>query len=175
MNDNRDATAGWGVTISVPGRRFLLDLFGPVLCDALQPTYLFANTLSNNTAEVSALAIALAWIISRAPLLVEVQSDSTYAQKVTLGEWRPCKNIRLIVFTRRLYKMARSTTNIRFTHVYGHSGDRMNHRADRLAAMGAHSITLSASLPSARVAVADGISRGLADIDPYAGFRAPTT
>ena len=95
------------------------------------------EVLSNNTAEIRAIIVALRWAQrdSRATVL---RYDSKYAAMMTLGEWRPKKNKALVAVAREAWNAARAAKGgqLWMRHVKGHSGDRWNDRADALADRG---------------------------------------
>ena len=90
--------------------------------------------LSNNTAELRGIIVALRWALrdSRSTVL---RYDSKYAAMMTLGEWRPKKNKALVAEARKAWREAHAAKGGRLwmKHVKGHSGDRWNDRADGLA------------------------------------------
>ena len=56
-----------------------------------------AEVGTNNTAEITAVIRALAWAEGQAALTqVCIRYDSEYACRMTLGEWRPKVNLKLI-------------------------------------------------------------------------------
>ena len=90
--------------------------------------------LSNNTAELRGIIVALRWALrdSRSTVL---RYDSKYAAMMTLGEWRPKRNKALVAEARNAWREAHAAKGGRLwmKHVKGHSGDRWNDRADGLA------------------------------------------
>ena len=98
-----------------------------------------ATKPTNNTAELSAIAHALEYVLadqSGKPVLVRY--DSTYAGNMATGKWRPRTNKTLVKHVRSLWARARTHVHgaLWTSHVYGHSGHKWNDSADRLAGRG---------------------------------------
>lgn len=89
----------------------------------------YIGNATNNIAEVTAIKIALENIRER-NIDIIIHSDSMYAINVLTGKWRVNSNKELIFETRKLISEFMS---IKFKHVRGHSGNKHNERADRLA------------------------------------------
>lgn len=91
--------------------------------------------VTNNIMELNAIKIALKSVISEIDSL-EIITDSEYAIGcITNPTWHPKKNVALIgqikellVKTQKLVK-----TPIKITHIKGHSTDKWNNLADKLA------------------------------------------
>ena len=90
-----------------------------------------------------------------------VESDSDYAQAMVTGRWKPRANVRIVIRARRLFHKAALHTRISFVHVDGYTGEYLNTRADRLAALGANCMTRRSNIAS----VFDVLGAGLADAD----------
>jgi ribonuclease HI len=126
--------AGWGVTVLVPGRAFTLDLCGPVEGQG-SPLWIGAVKFSNNTAELSALFVALRWATSFIPEgIVHMQYDSSYAHGVTTRVLKPTTNLSLVLAVRTALTLV--TATISWEKISAHTGDIFNEQADQLAKFG---------------------------------------
>lgn len=107
---------------------------GPVITDAEAPGFLGAEVGSNNTAELSAFAQALRWLLmqtSDEPALI--RADSIYAGNLADGSWKPKANRALVARVQALWKEVREQREVAWDHVRAHRGHRWNERADHLA------------------------------------------
>ena len=100
-----------------------------------------AERSTNNTAELSALAHALAWALKCDPNHTEpllIRYDSIYAAKVMTGEWHPATNKVLARRVNRLWRQASKKLQGKLwcTHVRAHSKHKWNEEADQLANRG---------------------------------------
>jgi len=141
--------AGWGVAVVGGGGThgnhgrgtglLVVELFGPVVLDSTSPFFLGAEVASNNTGELSAICEALLWLLLCEPSdrPAVLLYDSTYAAKITLGQYRAEKNQVLAAKARSLFQEVSSQRKVRFEHVKGHSNDKWNDAADALANRGA--------------------------------------
>ena len=88
---------------------------------------------------VTAILEAIGWATrGRQPGAV-IRYDSTYAANMTRGRWKPKRNKRLIRQCQEALNRAEQQGCITgWKHGKGHSGDRWNNRADRLADQGLH-------------------------------------
>eukprot|EP00974_Lingulodinium_polyedra_P075619 7326890-Lingulodinium_polyedra.AAC.1 len=68
---------------------------------------------------------------------VELRYDSQYAANMARGIWVPKANEELAARTRALTARVEGRRVIRWTHVYGHTGQRDNELADVAAGRGA--------------------------------------
>ena len=68
---------------------------------------------------------------------VKIKYDSVYAYKMATGQWAPRCNIALVHTVSELVKTVSHRRTIVWQHVFGHTGDPGNERADRLAKLGA--------------------------------------
>jgi len=132
----KETRAGWGV-VEVQSNRLTAELFGKVITDLTHKDYMGAEKGSNNTAEITAIMQAL----RRAAAIpgsstIEIRYDSTYAKKMTTGEWEAKTNKLLISAAQELLRTVEKQHIVRFRHVKGHSGEWWNERADRLADVG---------------------------------------
>ena len=107
---------------------------GPVLTDPKAPGFLGAEVGSNNTAELSAFAQALRWLLmqtSDEPALI--RADSIYAGNLADGSWKPKANRALVARVQALWKEVKEQRELAWDHVRAHRGHRWNERADHLA------------------------------------------
>uniref|UniRef100_A0A6S8B204 Ribonuclease H n=1 Tax=Aplanochytrium stocchinoi TaxID=215587 RepID=A0A6S8B204_9STRA len=137
--------AGWGfVVLEKKSGVDLVQLhesFGAVTVDGNSKNYIGAEVTSNNTAELSAIAFGLQWILEQKfekPSKVVFRYDSEYAAKSVQGHYKNSKkNLKLIAYTQGLLTKARRRgNNFAFQHVKGHAGNHWNERADLLARRG---------------------------------------
>ena len=107
---------------------------GSVVTEAGEEGYIGATVGSNNTAELSAFAHALRWILmSHKSGRVVLRGDSEYAMNVGSGKWKGKANKELVGSVRNLWNEASSSFDISVEHVRAHEGHRWNERADHLA------------------------------------------
>ena len=107
---------------------------GPVLTDSTAPGFLGAEVGSNNTAELSAFAQALRWLLlqtSDANALI--RADSIYAGNLADGSWKAKANRALVARVQALWKEVNEQREVAWDHVRAHRGHRWNERADHLA------------------------------------------
>jgi ribonuclease HI len=149
---------GWGVVAvhansATRQEDVVVELFGSVALDASSSFYMGAEVGSNNTAELTAIGEALLWVSSYMsdgqrdgsfPSSCVIRYDSEYAAKSVLGMFNGVKNRPLILTIRSYLEQARDVLRfvgctLEFVHVKGHSGQRWNDRADRLATAAANS------------------------------------
>ncbi|CAK9017734.1 Ribonuclease H (RNase H) [Durusdinium trenchii] len=125
--------AGWGIAVYRFDQRpaeIFVELFGPVVTEAVSPLSLGAMCGSNNTGELSAMAEDA----SRAALRLRV--SRLYVANIVLGRNRAHKNVELAQKLQGLYAEVQASRPVRLSHVKGHSGCAGNERADQLAAQG---------------------------------------
>jgi ribonuclease HI len=149
---------GWGVVAvhansATRQEDVVVELFGSVVLDASSNFYMGAEVGSNNTAELTAIGEALLWVSSYMsdgqrggsfPSSCVIRYDSEYAAKSVLGMFNGVKNRPLILTIRSYLEQARDALRfvgctLEFVHVKGHSGQRWNDRADKLATAAANS------------------------------------
>ena len=136
-----DTPAGWGVVIvsgdSGLGKgdgEIIEELSGVVITDSKQEGWLGAEVGSNNTAELTALAHTLRWLLSvGGDERVVVRGDSNYALKIATREWRAKKNLKLASRVIDLLNEVSKFREVVLEHVRAHRGHRWNERADHLA------------------------------------------
>ena len=166
--ENRDVTAatpaGWGFVV-IEGDAGLGRGHGGIVHEANgqvetspgAPMYLGAEIGSNNTAELSAVAHALRWLLTvddTRPAVI--RADSLYAMNISAGTWRARANTALARTCQRLWAEVASQRPLSWKHVYAHRVHRWNERADHLAKRAC----VRATVPSleAEVAPISGIS-----------------
>ena len=144
-SENRNVTsetrAGWGLCVIVDdsvsgnGRGHLLtELNGGVVTNTEEQGYLGAEVGSNNTAELSAIAHALRWLLGEAEIETAViRGDSNYALNIASGLWRAKANQDLARRVRDLWSEVSGIISLSGEHVPAHRGHRWNERADHLA------------------------------------------
>jgi ribonuclease HI len=99
---------------------------------------------SNNSSELSAIGEALIWLRDNLEETkhytdVVINYDSEYAAKSITGEFNGLKNQNLYLNIRKILEQLRnerSSLQISFKHVKGHSNDPWNDLADKLANRG---------------------------------------
>lgn len=136
-----DTPAGWGFVVVVGdsglGRgdgEVHLERSGPVITDPEAEGFLGAEVGSNNTAELSALAHALRWLLTEggdSPVLI--RGDSKYALHIAQGEWRAKANRELAARVQDLWVEVSSLRAVEAEHIRAHRGHRWNERSDHLA------------------------------------------
>jgi ribonuclease HI len=85
-------------------------------------------TQTNNRAEL--LGLFLAMLAADEKVETTIVTDSTYAIKVTNGEWKAKSNFDLVESCQAMYKRRPLVT---FQWVKGHNGDEGNEQVDQLA------------------------------------------
>ena len=88
---------------------------------------------TNNKAEVAAIIIGLRLIKNPIDSLTVI-SDSMYCVGCASLGWKRKKNVKLWEeFDKQFERVKQLCPNVEFKHVKGHSGDKWNERADKLA------------------------------------------
>ena len=143
--ENRNVTsktpAGWGFCIisgdsgiGKGGGDVILERSGPVVTEESADGFLGAEVGSNNTAELSAIAHAMRWLLSENDSRdVVLRGDSQYALNIASGEWRAKANKDLAGSVRALWSEVASLHSLYAEHIRAHRGHRWNERADHLA------------------------------------------
>ena len=140
-NVTSDTKAGWGYCVisedtgSGNGKGSLMtESFGHVVTNPEDDGFLGAEVGSNNTAELSAIAHALRWVIlEKGVRAAIVRSDSTYALNIASGTWEAKANQELARRVSSLWKEVSGLMMLSGEHVPAHTGHRWNERADHLA------------------------------------------
>ncbi len=141
QNVDSETPAGWGVVIITGsndlGRgngEILHEFHGKVITDSDADSFIGAEVGSNNTAELSAFASALRWILTEGGNSeIVIKTDSQYAGNQATGAWKAKANKRLVSHIRSLWDEVSLLRKISWEHVKAHSGHRWNERADHLA------------------------------------------
>ena len=143
--ENRNVTsetpAGWGFCVvegdTGLGRgrgEIVTEGSGSVITDEASEAFIVAEVGSNNTAELSAIAGALGWLLRQGgSSSVVIRADSQYALNIANGQWRAKKNRDLASHVRSLWNEVSSLRELSGEHVRAHRGHRWNERADHLA------------------------------------------
>lgn len=140
-NVSSETRAGWGLCVIVndggPGNgkgHLLTELSGEVITDEETGGYLGAEVGSNNTAELSAIAHALRWILSESEVeSATIRGDSNYALNIASGMWKAKANQALARRVSDLWDEVSGIVTLVGEHVPAHRGHRWNERADHLA------------------------------------------
>lgn len=129
-----DECSGWGSTIlgmsDVP-----VDINGVVITRADQPDYVGARIHSNNTAEISGVINALKTIRhweGHGATRITIHTDSLITLRGATGG-RIDSHKQMFAILKDTIDLMEGTYLIEWKHVYGHSGNTWNFRADRLA------------------------------------------
>lgn len=140
-NVNAETPAGWGFCVvegdTGLGRgrgEIVTEDSGIVITDETWKDFIGAEVGSNNTAELSAIAAALSWLLKQgggSPVVI--RADSQYALNIANGQWRAKKNRDLVSHVRLLWDEVSSLRDLSGEHVRAHRGHRWNERADHLA------------------------------------------
>ena len=105
-----------------------------MLTDSGAPGFLGAEVGSNNTAELSAFAQALRWLLLQASdASALIRADSIYAGNLADGSWKAKANRALVARVQALWKEVKEQRDVAWDHVRAHRGHRWNERADHLA------------------------------------------
>ena len=140
-NVSSETRAGWGLCVVVndggPGNgkgHLLTELSGEVITNEEAGGYLGAEVGSNNTAELSAIAHALRWILSESEVdSATIRGDSNYALNIASGLWKAKANQALARRVSDLWDEVSGIVTLVGEHVPAHRGHRWNERADHLA------------------------------------------
>ncbi|MED5274169.1 MAG: RNase H family protein [Candidatus Thermoplasmatota archaeon] len=140
-NVSSETRAGWGLCVIVndggPGNgkgHLLTELSGEVVTNEEAGGYLGAEVGSNNTAELSAIAHALRWILSESEVdSATIRGDSNYALNIASGLWKAKANQALARRVSDLWDEVSGIVTLVGEHVPAHRGHRWNERADHLA------------------------------------------
>ncbi len=142
---------GWGFALYANGQPEIwenpvMELCGPTTLSDIDPLYVGAVRLSNNTAELQAPLEAMLWLLaqldSHQPVVqrsaqIQMTFDSLYVVKLLLGELRPVRNLALIATLLTVWAQCCDCFAMgRPQWRKAHRGDVGNERADRLAKRG---------------------------------------
>ena len=132
--------AGWGYTVLADNEEIEYS-YGPVIVDPLSPYHFGAEVGSNNTGELQAWMEAASYLVAHPPSHVTFFYDSKWMATMVKGEGRPKRHKNMVRLARLLRDKLRTTTNVSWQWIKGHSGQRHNERADQLADKGKVSAT----------------------------------
>ena len=140
-NVSSETPAGWGFCVirgdNGIGRghgEIVNEKSGSVVTNALEEGYIGASVGSNNTAELSAFAHSLIWILKNHDSGgIVIRGDSEYAMNIGSGKWKAKANKELARRVRSLWEEVVASFEICTEHVRAHEGHRWNERADHLA------------------------------------------
>ena len=149
QNVDSETPAGWGVVVIVGsndlGRgngEILHEFNGKVVTDSRDSKYIGAEVGSNNTAELTAFAEALRWVLSEGgDSKIIIKTDSQYAGNQATGAWKAKANRELVAHVQALRQEVCEIRELSWEHVKAHSGHRWNERADHLAVRAASNET----------------------------------
>ena len=141
QNVDSETPAGWGVVVITGsndlGRgngEIFHEFNGEVITDSDDSKFIGAEVGSNNTAELTAFAEALRWVLSEGgDSKIVIKTDSKYAGNQATGAWKAKANIDLAGFVQGLWKEVSGGLSLEWEHVRAHRGHRWNERADHLA------------------------------------------
>ncbi|MDA0716096.1 MAG: hypothetical protein O2866_01965 [archaeon] len=140
-NVTAETPAAWGVVVVVgdtglgKGVGEIHEEFsGMVVTGAGDDDFIGAEVGSNNTAELSAFAHALRWLlIEGGKESALIRTDSQYAGNLASGTWKPSANIQLVRYVQQLWNEVSELRPLEWQHVRAHRGHRWNERADHIA------------------------------------------
>ena len=141
QNVDSETPAGWGVVVITGsndlGRgngEIFHEFNGKVVTDSSNSKYIGAEVGSNNTAELTAFAEALRWVLSEGgDSEIIIKTDSQYAGNQATGAWKAKANRELVAHVQALWQEVTEIRELSWEHVKAHSGHRWNERADHLA------------------------------------------
>ncbi len=143
--ENRDVDANtiaaWGLVIVVGDNglgkgsgNIIEEKWGLVPTNPATENYIGAEVGSNNTAELTAMAEALRWLlIEGTDKTAIINTDSQYAGNLSTGNWKAKANKKLVKSVQNLWLEVSELRSISWNHVRAHRGHRWNERADHLA------------------------------------------
>tara|TARA_B100001750_G_scaffold243950_1_gene260244 strand:- start:3587 stop:4138 length:552 start_codon:yes stop_codon:yes gene_type:complete len=143
--DNKNVTsetpAGWGVVVVEGDTQrgsgagaVITELSGPVITKSTIKDFFGAEVGSNNTAELSAIAHALRWILKDGRVQqATIRADSQYALQISQKNWKAKANLALVATVHGLWDEVSSLCQLSGTWVRAHRGHKWNERADHLA------------------------------------------
>ena len=141
QNVDEETPAGWGVVVITGsndlGRgngEIFHEFNGRVITDPDESKFIGAEVGSNNTAELTAFAEALRWVLSEGgDSEIIIKTDSQYAGNQATGNWKAKANRKLVAHVQALWNEVSQLRDLSWDHVKAHSGHRWNERADHLA------------------------------------------
>ena len=141
QNVDSETPAGWGVVVITGsndlGRgngEIFHEFNGKVITDQSDLKFIGAEVGSNNTAELTAFAEALRWVLSEGgDTKVIIKTDSKYAGNQATGAWKAKSNRELVAHVQSLWNEVSELREVTWEHVKAHSGHRWIERADQIA------------------------------------------
>ena len=141
QNVDDETPAGWGVVIIAGsndlGRgngEIIHEFSGRVITCPDSDDFIGAEVGSNNTAELTAIAQALRWVlVEGGDGEIIIKTDSQYAGNQTAGAWKTKANKVLVKHVQGLWSEILELRKISWEHVRAHRGHRWNERADHLS------------------------------------------
>ncbi len=141
QNVDADTPAAWSVVVINgdnglgKGNGDLHEEFADVVVtDEGHENYIGAEVGSNNTAELSAFAAALRWLlVEGSDDAAVIRADSQYAGNLACGAWKAKANRELVANVQSLWDTVSELRVLTWEHVRAHRGHRWNERADHLA------------------------------------------
>ena len=141
QNVDEETPAGWGVVVITGsndlGRgngEIFHEFNGRVITNPDESKFIGAEVGSNNTAELTAFAEALRWVLSEGgDSKIVIKTDSQYAGNQATGNWKAKANRELVAHVQALWNEVSQLRDLSWDHVKAHSGHRWNERADHLA------------------------------------------
>ena len=125
QNVDGDTPAGWGVVVITGsndlgrGNGEILEEFnGKVITDPNENKFIGAEVGSNNTAELTAFAEALRWLLSEGgDSEVIIKTDSQYAANQATGAWKAKANRELVAHVQLLWNEVSELRKLSWQHV----------------------------------------------------------
>ena len=141
QNVTADTPAAWGMAVVIGDNglgkgsgEIIEESWGHVVCNPTDEDFIGAEVGSNNTAELTAFAMALRWLlIDGDDKSAIIYTDSQYAGNLATGAWRAKANKSLVKSVQNLWNEVSQIRPIEWRHVRAHRGHRWNERADHLA------------------------------------------
>lgn len=141
QNVDADTPAAWAVVVVTGdtglgrGSGELVEEFaGHVVTNAEEENFIGAEVGSNNTAELTAIAEALRWLLTEGGGdSAVIRADSQYAGNLASGAWKAKANRALVAHVQELWATVSALRPLSWEHVRAHRGHRWNERADHLA------------------------------------------
>ena len=141
QNVTSDTPAGWGVVIVTGDNRrgtgsgeIVTEIHGRVITSEGSELFLGAEVGSNNTAELSAIAHALRWLLTNpSDSAVTIRGDSQYALEISKGNWKAKANKILAAKNQSLWNEVSAQRQLTGSWIRAHRGHKWNERADHLA------------------------------------------
>ena len=141
QNVTAETPAAWGMAIVIGDNglgkgsgEILEETWGRVICKPNAEEFIGAEVGSNNTAELTAFAMALRWLlIDDSEYSAIIYTDSQYAGNLATGAWRAKANKSLVKHVQNLWQEVAQVRTVEWRHVRAHRGHRWNERANHLA------------------------------------------